>query len=262
MFSSPLHPGPRPPASRLSSGGATATATSENRKPGGRPGTLPETPDVPPAPTVPPPALSGRENLFQKVEFHPLSVNLFLPWPPSSKTRRLAEVGERLAKLLVENPNLPSRPPLNLSLDRVPAEAHQLLPRLGVFHGGALENILLWGHRPGLGGRSSASHGSWPSAPTPPPGRPGARSWWPPPSSSPKPSGARPYLKFHPTMATAGPTMTCRASYTIWMMSIPIRPGPLLTVQQLPQPPGRREPGPGFPDRLRRFIRRQGQQVP
>ena len=95
----------------------------------------------PPAPTVPPPAREGLENLFQKVEFHPLSVNLLAPLLKNPPPGRGGGTPGRAAGGKSENPLLAS---LNLSLDRVPAEAHQLLPRLGVFHGGALENILLW----------------------------------------------------------------------------------------------------------------------
>lgn len=59
------------------------------------------------------------------------------------KTRRLAEVGQRLGEHLLETPGQPLLASLNLSLERVPPAARQWLPRLGVFQGGAMEDVLL-----------------------------------------------------------------------------------------------------------------------
>jgi hypothetical protein len=102
----------------------------------------------PPAPTVPAPARDALINLFERVKFHPLSIRVLAQ---QLKTRRMAEVGERLDQLLAN----PQRTPgglagedtpagliasLELSLDKLDAGARQVLPRLGVFQGGAMEN--------------------------------------------------------------------------------------------------------------------------
>ena len=97
-----------------------------------------------PAKQMETPKRHGLLELFKKVDFHPLSVAL-LAW--QLKTRKVAELGERLETLLAEAPadtrdkNLCVS--LHLSLERLPPEARKWLPGLGVFHGGAMEDVLL-----------------------------------------------------------------------------------------------------------------------
>jgi tetratricopeptide (TPR) repeat protein/CHAT domain-containing protein len=101
---------------------------------------------LPPAPTTPKPDRAALVKLFAMVDFHPLSMGL-LAW--QMKDRRIAEVGGRLAQLLLETPVRAGETPnplvasLNLSLDRLDDQARQWLPRLGVFQGGAMEDNLL-----------------------------------------------------------------------------------------------------------------------
>jgi tetratricopeptide (TPR) repeat protein len=96
--------------------------------------------DLPPAPETPPPARDGLLTLFRLVDFHPLSIGLLAQ---QLKTRRVAELGERLQALLAETPHNPLLASLHLSLERVDNAAHVWLPQLGVFQGGALEPNLL-----------------------------------------------------------------------------------------------------------------------
>lgn len=91
-----------------------------------------------------PPPRHGLVALFQQVDFHPLSIGLLAY---QLKSRRAAELGERLESLLKDAPgegaekNL--RASLDLSLERLPAEARKWLPRLGVFRGGGMEDVIL-----------------------------------------------------------------------------------------------------------------------
>jgi len=109
---------------------------------------------LPPAPTVPAPKREALIALFERVRFHPLSIRVLAQ---QLKTRRLAEVGERLEQLLVAAAQDAVRQPhsapsddtpigllasLELSLDRLDAAAREVLPRLGVFQGGAFEDDL------------------------------------------------------------------------------------------------------------------------
>ena len=107
---------------------------------------------LPPAPTVPTPKREALIELFDKVRFHPLSIRVLAA---QLKTRRPAELGERLEQLLAGSasgspaaasteatlPELVAS--LKLSLDRLDDAARQVLPRLGVFQGGAFEDDLL-----------------------------------------------------------------------------------------------------------------------
>ncbi|MCI5193429.1 MAG: tetratricopeptide repeat protein, partial [Candidatus Electrothrix sp. AU1_5] len=81
--------------------------------------------------------------LFGKVGFHPLSISLLAQ---QLKQRGPAEVGERLEALLEEQPvNQADRSllaSLELSLERLPEQCRQWLPRLGVFQGGCLEEMI------------------------------------------------------------------------------------------------------------------------
>ncbi|WP_339136512.1 MAG: tetratricopeptide repeat protein [Candidatus Electrothrix sp. GW3-4] len=82
-------------------------------------------------------------NLFRKVGFHPLSISLLAQ---QLKERGPAEVEERLEALLEEQPvNQADRSllaSLELSLERLPAQCREWLPRLGVFQGGCLEEMI------------------------------------------------------------------------------------------------------------------------
>lgn len=102
---------------------------------------------LPPAPSQPP-TRNALVELFALVDFHPLSIRVL---SAQLKTRRIAELGGRLEQLLNQtNPNgLDQDHPaalvasLQLSLEKLDAAARALLPRLGVFQGGAFENVLL-----------------------------------------------------------------------------------------------------------------------
>jgi len=97
-----------------------------------------------PHPSQPLPKSYELLNLLRKVDFHPLSVALLAF---QLKTRKVAELGERLESLLAEapgkGPDKNLRVSLDLSLERLPAEARKWLPGLGVFQGGAMEDVLL-----------------------------------------------------------------------------------------------------------------------
>lgn len=105
---------------------------------------------LPPAPQVARPERKALIRLFAQVRFHPLSI---LVLAQQAKTRPIAEMGERLEALLssaegggagsddVVLPELVAS--LQLSLDRLDPAAREVLPRLGVFQGGAMEPLLL-----------------------------------------------------------------------------------------------------------------------
>jgi tetratricopeptide (TPR) repeat protein len=82
--------------------------------------------------------------LFELVKFHPLSIALLVQ---ELKERQIGDVGQALARLLQEtgetDKNKSIIASLNLSLERLDPEVRQWLPRLGVFAGGAFENLLL-----------------------------------------------------------------------------------------------------------------------
>lgn len=103
---------------------------------------------LPPAPTQALPARSALVELFALVDFHPLSIRVL---SAQLKTRRIAELGGRLEVLQDQagqaglNEDHPAAlvASLQLSLEKLDATARTLLPRLGVFQGAALENLLL-----------------------------------------------------------------------------------------------------------------------
>jgi tetratricopeptide (TPR) repeat protein len=103
---------------------------------------------LPPAPAVPAPRRQELIDLFARVKFHPLSIRVLAE---QAKTRRPSEMGERLERLLsrgagtaATDETLPELvASLQLSLDRLDPAARALLPRLGVFQGGAMENMIL-----------------------------------------------------------------------------------------------------------------------
>lgn len=99
----------------------------------------------PPAPTVDPPQRQPLINLFKLVNFHPLSIKLLAR---QLKDRRIAEVGQSLEQLIADTADVPEKDQsliasLNLSLQRLTPEAQQFLPCLGIFQGGAMEDVLL-----------------------------------------------------------------------------------------------------------------------
>lgn len=96
--------------------------------------------NLPPTATLPAHPRDDLLRLFAQVDYHPLSISLLAQ---QLKTHQPAELGERLQSLLVETPDNPLLASLNLSLERLPAEIQQWLPRLGVFQGGAIEPALL-----------------------------------------------------------------------------------------------------------------------
>ena len=108
---------------------------------------------LPPAPEVATaPSREALIALFDRVRFHPLSIRVLAA---QLKTRRPAELGGRLEQLLAGSAagspagasTEATRPELvaslKLSLDRLDDAARQVLPRLGVFQGGAFEPDLL-----------------------------------------------------------------------------------------------------------------------
>jgi tetratricopeptide (TPR) repeat protein len=106
---------------------------------------------LPPAPSVAAPKREALIELFDLVKFHPLSLRVLAQ---QLKTRRPAELGERLEQLLSAAPAAgPASPTedtpagllasLELSLDKLDNDARQTLPRLGVFQGGAFEDDLI-----------------------------------------------------------------------------------------------------------------------
>jgi hypothetical protein len=123
--------------------------------------------------------------LFKLVDFHPLSIGLLTR---QLKMRRPAELGQRLEALIAQTPDNPLLASLNLSLEKLDAEAMQLLPRLGVFQGGAME--------PNLLAITEFSESQWQKL------RPALEA-----TGLIQPEhlpGVRfPYLKFHPTLAPA-----------------------------------------------------------
>ena len=106
----------------------------------------------PPAPVVAQPQRDELIDLFDKINFHPLSIRVLAE---QLKTRRPAELGPRLEHLLAtSSKTVPSSTAtdatlpelvasLQLSLDQLDETAWQMLPRLGVFQGGAFEDDLL-----------------------------------------------------------------------------------------------------------------------
>ncbi len=138
---------------------------------------------LPPAPLFGPLERNILLKLFQLVDFHPLSIALLTR---QLKTRRVAELGERLEALVAETPDNPLLVSLNLSLERLDKQVQQLLPRLGVFQGGGFEDDLLV--------ITEFSQEQWQTL------RPALESTY---LIQPKniPDLRVPYLKFHPTLA-------------------------------------------------------------
>jgi tetratricopeptide (TPR) repeat protein len=99
---------------------------------------------LPPAPQCSLPHREGLEELLNMVDRHPLSIRLLTE---QLKTRRPLELRQALADLLSQenstDPNRSLKASLNLSLQRLDPTLQDCLPRLGVFQGGAMENVLL-----------------------------------------------------------------------------------------------------------------------
>ena len=99
----------------------------------------------PPEPTYGVPAREDLLDLLELVDFHPLSIKVLVP---QLKARPLAELGLALQQAILDTSNLEEKDrslvaSLNLSLERLDERAKALLPRLGVFQGGAFEDNLL-----------------------------------------------------------------------------------------------------------------------
>lgn len=95
---------------------------------------------LPPEPQRVPPQRQKLLELFEMVQFHPLSIGLLAN---QLKVRSATALGQRLEVLIAETPGNPLLASLNLSLERLDAEVRQWLPQLGVFQGGAMEYDLL-----------------------------------------------------------------------------------------------------------------------
>ncbi len=102
---------------------------------------------LPPAPTVAAPRRQALIELFERVRFHPLSIRVLAQ---QLKTRPPEALGQRLEQLLAERPpasagDTPAEliASLELSLDKLDQAARQVLARLGVFQGGAMEDDLI-----------------------------------------------------------------------------------------------------------------------
>jgi tetratricopeptide (TPR) repeat protein len=141
--------------------------------------------EFPPAPQFDLPKREVLQRLFKLVDFHPLSIGLLAR---QLKVRCPADVGESLARLIAQTPDNPLLASLNLSLERLDDEVRQLVTRLGVFQGGAMEDVLLVVTR--------FSKSQWQNL------RPALEATG---LMQPEhlPEVAVPYLKFHPTLAPA-----------------------------------------------------------
>ena len=104
---------------------------------------------LPPVASVPPPRREELIELFDRVQFHPLSICVLAQ---QLKTRTAKQLGERLEQLLSQAATsaiaVDGTPPslvasLQLSLERLSEPERHAVRRLGVFQGGALEDVLL-----------------------------------------------------------------------------------------------------------------------
>jgi tetratricopeptide (TPR) repeat protein len=95
---------------------------------------------LPPLPSFGLPTREGLLELFEMLDYHPLSLGLLAN---QLKQRRAMEVQQELAQLVAATPNNPLLASLNLSVSRLDPEVKKWLPRLGVFQGGVFEFRLL-----------------------------------------------------------------------------------------------------------------------
>ena len=86
------------------------------------------------------PSREGLLELFKLLDYHPLSLGLLAG---QLKQRRALEVHRELAQLVADTPNNPLLASLNLSVSRLDPDMKKWLPRLGIFQGGAMEDMLL-----------------------------------------------------------------------------------------------------------------------
>jgi tetratricopeptide (TPR) repeat protein len=86
------------------------------------------------------PPREGLLELFKLLDCHPLSLGLLAG---QLKQRRALEVHRELAQLVADTPNNPLLASLNLSVSRLDPQAQDWIKRLGVFQGGAMENMLI-----------------------------------------------------------------------------------------------------------------------
>ncbi len=77
---------------------------------------------------------------FAKVQFHPLSIGLLAR---SLESEDLENLESRLNQLMLKLPNNPVEATLQLVIEQLDEESRGLLPRLGVFQGGALLSNLV-----------------------------------------------------------------------------------------------------------------------
>jgi tetratricopeptide (TPR) repeat protein len=94
---------------------------------------------LPPMPEWDLPKRGALLELFKLVDFHPLSIRLVAL---QLKERRIGDLAKSL-ELLLKDGQGGLVASLNLSLERLASELAELLPRLGVFQGGAFEPHLL-----------------------------------------------------------------------------------------------------------------------
>ena len=95
---------------------------------------------LPPEPKFDLPRREGLLELFNLLDYHPLSLGLLVG---QLKQRRALEVHQELAQLVADTPNNPLLASLNLSVSRLDPKAQEWIKRLGVFQGGAMEPDLL-----------------------------------------------------------------------------------------------------------------------
>jgi tetratricopeptide (TPR) repeat protein len=95
---------------------------------------------LPPEPKFGLPTREGLLELFELLDYHPLSLGLLAG---QLKQRRALEVHRELAQLVADTPNNPLLASLNLSVSRLDPEAQEWIKRLGVFQGGAFEDDLI-----------------------------------------------------------------------------------------------------------------------
>jgi tetratricopeptide (TPR) repeat protein len=95
---------------------------------------------LPPAPNFNLPKREALIDLFKRVQFHPLSIKLVTY---QLKERRVGDVAQSLETLLAAEPKADKQrclvASLNLSLQRLDEDLLAVLPRLGVFQGGAFQ---------------------------------------------------------------------------------------------------------------------------
>jgi tetratricopeptide (TPR) repeat protein len=99
---------------------------------------------LPPVPKWDLPERAALIELFKLVDFHPLSIKLVAY---QLKERRLGDLARSLEQLLAAEPLADKQrcliASLNLSLERLDGDLLAVLPRLGVFQGGAFEFVIL-----------------------------------------------------------------------------------------------------------------------